>query len=166
MQSQFGLREQERPAALRTSMDKHFFEKLVGLATFVVNVTDEVAARVSVPRAKLISGFVVGWGNGDTNLDVEIRSIVIGKDPKYFPQAVITSISKLIADHRQIKATATHEQRGEPININTKVGGRNVGLHLANFEHDVHVFKHYEALMTDRSRAPHHAIQKYKRNRQ
>ena len=121
---------QARPAALRRSMDKHLFEKLVGITTFVVHVTDEVAARVSVPRAKLISGFVNGWGNGDTNLDVEIRSIVIGKDPKYFPEALITSISKLIADHRQIKATATHEQRGASMNIYAEVGGRNVGYTL------------------------------------
>ena len=60
---------QARPAALRRIMAKHFLEKLVGITAFVVNVTDEVAARVSVPRAKLISGFVDGWKDGDTNLD-------------------------------------------------------------------------------------------------
>ena len=70
-------------------------------------------------------GWLEGWRH---ELGLEIRSIVIGKDPKYFPEAIVTSISKLIADHRQIKATATHEQRGESMNINTKVEGRNVGL--------------------------------------
>lgn len=108
-------------------------------------------------------GWLERWRH---ELGLEIRSIVIGKDPKYFPEAIVTSISKLIADHRQIKATATHEQRGESMNINTKVEEKTLALHLANFEHNVHVFKQYEALMTDRSRAPHHAIQKYKRNRQ